>query len=175
MDVDKTVIAWLRGNLFLVIPFTILGLRLIIRWVTREEAKEIFRSLLSLPQDLMFISMGLLLSALARIAPGFARRYASDREADLAGACWLLALIVVTILLVYLGRVLTILWQKFYSALKQIRDRRSLDGTRQDTGNIQVAGRMFWLLAYWASLVLVLSIEVSVSVWCLWCVIYLIR
>ena len=78
-------------------PLLVLVFKFAVRWTTREQLKDVFRSLLTLPLDFIFIAVGLMLAALARRLPQFAARYSSDREADLHGAILMVALFLVAI------------------------------------------------------------------------------
>lgn len=122
-EVDKLLIGFLRGNLIILLPLTVLLIQLIVRWMAREEPKEVFRSVLTVPLDIVYIAISFVLSGLARLMPRFSQRYASDRDTDLAGAVLVVALTGVAVLLTLLGRGARLLWQKYYAALQQVRRR----------------------------------------------------
>ena len=162
MQIEKSLIAILREYLIVAIPFTILALRLLVRWVAREEPKEIFRGVLTLPLDLMFISMSLVLMGLARLAPKFAARYNSDRDADLSGAILLIILVFLASVLTYMGRGTRVVWQKFYTAWQQLSNRR-LQSTFE-WGDFSAAGRFLWMLGYWIMMMSILLAQFLISV-----------
>ena len=72
-------------NIVVALPLTILAIKLIVRFVTREPTRDVFRSVLVLPLDLIYVAFGLMLAAMARRIPNFALHYSNDKEADYAG------------------------------------------------------------------------------------------
>jgi hypothetical protein len=166
MRFELWLIARLDEYLIVAIPFTVLALRLLVRWIAREQPREVFRSIVTLPIDLMFISMSLVLTGLARLQPKFALNYGSDRNADLAGAILLVILVFLASLLTYLGRGVRILWEKSYAAWQQIAARRQqLEEQHSfDWRDNGIAFRLFWLLGYWIMMIILVSIQLLVSV-----------
>jgi hypothetical protein len=167
MHFELWLISLLDKYLIVAIPFTVLALRLLVRWLAREEPREIFRSIVMLPIDLMFISMSLVLTGLARLQPKFALTYGSDRNADLAGAILLLVLVIIASVLTYVGRGVRLLWQKSYAAWQQIVVRRQEVEEGQegfDWRDDGIAFRLFWLLGYWVMMIILVSIQLFASV-----------
>lgn len=166
---EKIAIVFLRKNLIVVIPFTVLGLRVLVRWVVREQTKDIFRSALNVPLDLMFIAISLLLTGLARMNPQFAARYESDTEADLAGIILFAILITLAVIMTYLHRWIGTLWQKFFAAWQQVlrRKEEQLEFQWKDA-DLAIAGRLLWMTGYWVAMVLLLSVDLLMAVGSLW-------
>jgi hypothetical protein len=167
MHLELRLIELLDKYLIVAIPFTVLALRLLVRWLAREEPREVFRSIVTLPIDLMFISMSLVLTGLARLQPKFALNYGSDRNADLAGAILLIGLVTIASLLTYIGRGVRLLWQKSYAAWQQIITRRKEVEEKQqafDWRDNGIAFRLYWLLGYWIMMIILVSIQLVVSV-----------
>src|SRR5438552_18711666 len=102
MGFERIIVSVIRSQLVIAIPFTLLFLRLFVRWVAREDAKEIVSGLLAIPLDLVFISISLVLSGLARISTQFERRYGSDT--DLIGGFLILILFAVATLITLASR-----------------------------------------------------------------------
>ncbi len=175
MAVEKVAVEILRRNLVVAIPFTILGLRLLVRWVAREEPKEVFRSLLTLPLDLMFIAMTLVLAGLGRLAPKFAAHYDSDRDADLAGALLLISLVFLAALLTYFGRALRVVWQKFFAAWQQLRRKMEQPRFKWEGADVSVRGRLLWMVGYWVTIVLLFSGQLLLAVSSLWYILHLME
>lgn len=175
MGLEKIAVELLRRNLIVAIPFTILALQLLVRWVAREEAKDFVRGLLTLPLDLMFIAMSFVLAGLARLTPKFAAHYGSDRNTDLAGAILLICLVLLAAALTYCGRGVRVLWQKFFAAWQQLqRQTRQPEFKWKDAGT-PVAGRLFWMVGYWVMIVVLQSAQLLVSVVSLWYVLHLME
>jgi hypothetical protein len=178
MRFELWLITLLGKYLIVAIPFTVLALRLLVRWIAREQPREVFRSIITPPTDLMFISMSLVLTGLARLQPKFAHNYGSDRNADLAGAILLVVLVFIASLLTYFGRGVRLLWQKSYAAWQQIVDRRQEAEEKQqafDWRDNGIAFRLFWLLGYWVMMIILVSIQLLVSVGALEYILRLMR
>jgi hypothetical protein len=122
---ERVIVSLYSHNLPIALPLTILAIKLIVRFVTRESAKDIFRSILVLPLDLIYVALGLLLAGMTRRIPAFASHYQSEKEADFAGVVLCLGLFVSACLLTWMDRGVRLLWQKFYSAWKLTNEMRS--------------------------------------------------
>lgn len=174
MGIEHRVIEILHRNLPVVLPFTIVGLRLLVKWMAHEEPKLIFRSVLQFPIDLMFIAVGLVLAGLARTIPAFAGRFGSDKDADLAGALMLCGLVLVGVLLTVMDRGVRVLWQKFYTAWQQIGDERkqlrirfvgdTTPSSGETTADRGTVARVTWMFIYWTALIPLISGESAISV-----------
>lgn len=172
MDIERQLIGLLHRNVPVALPCVVLLFRLLVKWMAREEAKQIFRSVLVVPLDLTFIAVGLVLAGLARTIPTFATKYPSDREADLGGALILFMLLLVAVLLTVFDRWVRVLWEKFYTAWQQIGDRdqlrlRFMDDKptpNQRPADFPVVARMSWMLVYWSALVPLLFLELAISI-----------
>ena len=112
---EHSIMVFYVHNVVVALPFTILIIKLVVRFVTREPAKDVFRSILVLPLDLTYVAFGLLLAGMARI-PAFVSHYQNDREADFAGIVLGLGLFVAACLITWMDRFVRLLWQKFYAA-----------------------------------------------------------
>jgi hypothetical protein len=87
---EQRLIGFLQGNVAVAIPLLLLILKLAVLRAA-GNADELFRRLVSLPLELIFISNGIIVAGLARRIP-FASHYASDSQADFAGAIILIVL-----------------------------------------------------------------------------------
>ena len=85
MGYEQIIMGLYVHNVVVALPLTILIIKLLVRFVTREPAKDVFRSILDLPLDLVYVALGLLLAGMARRIPTFVSHYQNDKEADFAG------------------------------------------------------------------------------------------
>lgn len=79
IDYERIVVDLYVHNLVVALPLTILAIKLFVRFVTREAPKDIFRSILVLPLDFIYVAYGLLLAGIAGRIPAFATHYANSR------------------------------------------------------------------------------------------------
>ena len=63
LDWEQSFIAAYRRHLVIALPLTLLIIKLVVRMLARERKKDIFRSMLVLPLDFVYIAMGVLLAA----------------------------------------------------------------------------------------------------------------
>src|ERR1039458_7124348 len=91
---ESLVIAAYQQHLIVALPLTILGIKMLVRFVAREPKKDVFQSLLILPLDFVYIAMGILLAAAARRDPALMKRYGTDENVDMAVVLQMISLIV---------------------------------------------------------------------------------
>lgn len=113
---EQVVIASYRRHLIVTLPLTILAFKLIVRVVAREPKKDVFRSVLVLPLDFIYIAMAVLLAAAARRDPVLIAHYGSDLDTDMAVVLQMVWLITVAIVITIFDRWVRILWGKFFAA-----------------------------------------------------------
>ena len=164
---EQVVIALYAHNLVIALPLTILLIKIVVRFVTREPAKDIFRSVLVLPLDLLYIALGLLLTAIARRSPAFLGHYQSEREADFAGMVLCLGLFIAACMVTWLDRSVRLLWQKFYAAWNlaksmQVEEKQMLLPGQSEIKRIAVI--YLWMFAYWALMIPLSFVQAVVSI-----------
>ena len=79
---EHAIMLFYVHHIVVALPLTILIIKIVVRFVTREPAKDIFRSVLVLPLDLVYVAFGLLLAGMSRRIPAFVTHYQTDKEAD---------------------------------------------------------------------------------------------
>lgn len=157
-------------NLVVALPLTILIIKLAVRFVTREAPKDIFKSILVLPLDLIYVAFGLLLAGLARRIPAFAAHYTSDKEADFAGIVFCLILFVAACLVTWTDRGVRLLWQKFYAAWKLTKQVQAEGKQMLLPGHPTIRKDTvvyLWMFMYWSLMVPLVLFEVILAVQCL--------
>lgn len=163
MYLEKVLIAFLQRHVNVVIPISIMALRLIVLRLA-GDLKEMFRTLFSVPMDLMFISISFVLAALARVLPAFVNRFASPTEADLAGTILVLVLIGLAVAFSYIDRLNRVVSQSFYIALQQLRKYTQQPGFKWSEPDLSVSGRVLFALIYLVALVISFGLELFVSI-----------
>src|SRR5947209_5088502 len=118
-SVETELIHLLRKFLVIVIPLFVLSLKLLMRLFSREDPREILRTLPALPLDLTLIGIGLMLTALARLNPAYFARFESDSAANLWAGLTLFGLFLSGVILNYLIGLSRILGQKLHTAYIQ--------------------------------------------------------
>ena len=168
MHFEQIVAHWYHRHLSIALPLTLLVIKLFVRFVSREKPKDLYKSLLVLPLDFVYISTGLMLAALARSLPAFAGKFASPSDADLQGAILLLALILLAIFLTLCDRLVRWLWQKFYAAWTLYKSDAQLPlefppaGPNEASNSVstQKAQILVWVLVYMVFLLPVFLVEI---------------
>jgi hypothetical protein len=161
---EHFVINLYKHNLALALPLTILGIKMVVRTVAREPAKDIFRSILTMPLDFVYIAIGLLLTGIARRLPNFAAHYQSDKEADFAGAILLLGLIFGAVVITWLDRRLRLFWQKFYAAWNLVKTSKQMTLPGQENVvSRTTAMTLMWMTLYWAIMIPILFAEILIA------------
>ncbi len=162
---ERIVVNLYSHNLAVALPLSILAIKITVRIISREPAKDIFRSILVLPLDLVYVAIGLLLAGIARRIPGFAAHYQSDNEADFGGAVLLLGLVLGAILITWLDRRMRLCWQKFYAAWSLIKNSKQMSLLGQE--NVEshtTAMTLMWMFFYWAIMIPIAFAEIFISV-----------
>lgn len=175
--IETKIVTFIQNHAVVAIQFLILFCKMLVRWVSRESPKDVFKSLLTLPLDFIYIGLGLVFAGLARKLPSLAARYGSDTQADFNLAVIALLLLAGAVAVTAMDRYVRVLWQKFYSAISLLRDPENgqipLALKANDNGNEIDAGdwrkfRIFtWLLLYWAALVPLFFMELVVGAYSL--------
>jgi hypothetical protein len=164
---ERLIMEFYIHNVVVALPLTILTIKLLVRFVSREPAKDIFRSVLVLPLDLIYVAFGLLLAGMARRLPAFVTHYPNDKEADFAGMLLGVGLFVVACLITWMDRGVRLLWQKFYAAWNLSR-RPQNDEQQMLLPGQPVAKRAsiiyLWMFAYWALMIPITFLEAILSV-----------
>lgn len=163
MNIETLVLSFLRSHVNIVIPLAIMALRLVVLRLA-GDMKEMFRTLFSVPMDLVFISISLVLAGLARTIPGFANRYQSPSEADLAGTVLLLALIVIAVFFSYIDRFNRVVAESFHVALQQIKRFTEQPEFKWKEPSLSVGFRLVFAVLYLVVLVLAFGLELVFSI-----------
>jgi len=165
---ERVVMSLYAHNLIVALPLTILFIKLLVRFFTREPSKDLFRSVLTLPLDLVYIAFGILLSAMAGRIPSFAARYSNEKEATFAGIILCLELFAAACVITWLDRSVRLLWQKFFSAwslVKQIQGTTAAQLQLPGTPSIQKITVVYvWIFIYWILMVPLVFIQAAISV-----------
>lgn len=155
-----------RRNLTFAIPFTILLIKFLVRWVSREKIKDVFKSLLIVPLDFIYIAIGLVLAGLAKRVPEFIAHYRSEADAYFNVAVLLFLLIFLAVVITWMDRGVRLFWQKWYAAWQLLKDDPQMRLIQN--GNQQVVPDSFlitlaWGALYWTFLAVIFSAEVFFS------------
>lgn len=170
---ETKIVAFIQHHSVVAIPFLILFCKILVRWISREAAKDVFKSLLMLPLDFIYIALALVFSGLARKIPSLAARYGSDIQADFNLAVLVVMLIAAAVAVTAMDRYVRVLWQKFYSAVSMLREASNgksqlplttVDGqaiTDENGRNLRIFG---WLLLYWSALAPLIFLELLIGI-----------
>jgi hypothetical protein len=185
---ESLVIAAYQQHLIVALPLTILGIKMLVRFVAREPKKDVFQSLLILPLDFVYIAMGILLAAAARRDPALMKRYGTDENVDMAVVLQMISLIVSATVITVFNRWERILYQKFYSAWTLFGDKRQRAATAAAAAespqstvqmNLELASSngvassresgilLAWIMFYWVGMVPVFLGEIALGILCL--------
>jgi hypothetical protein len=136
-----------------------------VRFVTREPAKDIFKSILVIPLDLIYVAFGLLLAGISGRIPAFVTHYESSKDADRAGMVLCVGLFIVACVLTWLDRALRLLWQKFYAAwslAKHVNDSQPTLFDGQQVNRVKTL-TFLWMFIYWSLMVPISLTELALS------------
>lgn len=167
---ERIVMEFYSQNMVIALPLTILLIKIMVRFVTREAPKDIFRSLLTLPLDLVYVAFGLLLAGMAGRIPTFVSHYGNPKSAIEAGFIISFCLFWVACLITWTDRGIRLLWQKFYAAWKlatqvqgsQPGEQMFLIG--QPRPPIQKLAVIYlWMFVYWAIMISLASVQVILA------------
>lgn len=164
---ERVIIQFYAHNLVIALPLTILTIKIVVRFFTREPAKDIFRSILVLPLDLVYVAFGLLLAGMAGRIPTFTSHYGGIKEADLAGIVLCLGLFAVACCVTWMDRGVRLLWQKFYAAWNLAKQARNDENQMTLPGQPlirRVSVIYLWIFTYWALMIPIIFLEAIVSV-----------
>lgn len=179
----------LRRNLTLVIPVSTFFLKIIVQYFSRDDWKEILKSLSSLPLEIMFIAMSFMLGALSGLSPTYDTRIGNQGDADLYAVLVICGIFALCLLINFLIRFVRKLFGKLYVAGQQIRkllvqhripEQHGLfdNANVPDSGavpDIAISGRIIWATAYCTFTTLVLSSAFGISIGTLAYVLHLIQ
>lgn len=164
----------LRNNLTLVIPISTLIVKVLIQIFSRDQFKEVAKSLTDFPLELMLIAMSFMLSALCGLTPNYAPKWANQANADLY-ATMVIAFIFFLCLAIKRGtKFLKKLFGKIFVGAKQYQELTS-QPTLPNAVNMELAGRILWTSFYCVIMVPVLLFCCGVPIVTLWYVLHLIQ
>ena len=170
---EQRLIGILQGNVAVAIPLLLLTLKLAVLRVA-GNADELFRRLVSIPLELVFISNGIVVAGLARRIP-FASHYSSDTQADFAGAIILIGLAGVAAVVYRVDRYVHVVLQKFSTAIESTNLQVNQPGFDFTNAPPRVSWRLALGLGYFLSALLIWTLEMIVGIVILWQVFLRVR
>jgi hypothetical protein len=138
----------LRTNLNIVIPAATLLVKILIQLFSRDEYREVMRSLANLPLELMLIAMSFMLGALSGISVGYIARFTNQSDADLFAALVIFGIFLLSLLINRLTRFLKVLFGKIFIAFKQFRELAAQPLIPGSEPSIAKTGRIVWAMVY---------------------------
>jgi hypothetical protein len=165
----------LRTHLNIVIPVSTLIVKITVRVFSRDDYREVLRSIANLPLELMLIAMSFMLGALSGISESYVARFSNQSDADLFAALVIIAIFFLSILINKFTSFLRILFGKLYVAFKQFRELADQPLIPGSEPSIARAGRILWTVVYCILMVLVLVFCFGTSVATLAYVLHLIQ
>ncbi len=165
---EQVVMQFYADTIVVALPLTILAIKVIVRFFTREPAKDIFRSLLVLPLDLIYVAFGILLAGMAGRIPAFTSHYGSPKTAIEAGFVLRGTLFFAACFVTWTDRAVRVLWQKFYAAwviAKQITGSNVTQMTLPGQPVIRKVTVVYlWMFVYWALMIPLTFLQTVVAV-----------
>ncbi len=188
-DWESAIIAAYRHQLVIALPLTILAIKILVRVIAREPKKDVFRSLLVLPLDFVYIAMGIFLAAAARRDSALVSRYGSDANLDMAVVIQMISLMASATVITVFDRWGRMLYQKFYAAWDIFGEKRkqaaaattadaaegssggqlslALAATDGSTFSREFGILLLWILFYWMCMIPIFMGQVALGVLCL--------
>ena len=164
----------IRTHLNVVIPVATLLVKILVRVFSREEFREVLRTITNLPLELMLIAMSFMLGALSGISGSYVSRFSNQSDADLFAMVLIIFIFFLCLAISRLTRFLRILGGKLFFAIKQYRELIA-QPTIPGTTNVATAGRILWAMVYCLLVSLVLFLSFGISVTTLAYVLHLIQ
>ena len=155
-----------RRNLTIAVPFTILLIKFLVRWLSREKIKDVFKTILVVPLDFVYIAIGLVLTGLVKRVPEFVSNYKSESDVYFNVIILLILLIALAVVITWLDRGVRLFWQKWYAAWQVLKDEPQMSLIKPDDGIVvpdSFLKTLFWVVLYWTLLSVVFSVEVILS------------
>lgn len=165
----------LRMNLNVVIPVATLAVKISVRVVSRDEFRTVARSIADLPLELMLIAISFMLGALSGLSQSYVQRFANPSDADLFAVVVIAAIFVLSLVINWLTRWLSILFGKIYIAFRQYRELAAQPTLPDSIPAIAITGRILWTLFYCTMMSIVLVSSIGISVFTLAFVLHLIQ
>lgn len=164
LEWEARAIHALRRHLIVVIPVATFFLKIVVQFFSRDDWKEILKSLSNLPLELMFISMSFMLGALSGLSPSYGVRFGSQGDADLYAALVICAIFALCLAINFLTRFLRKLFGKLLVAHKQLSALLSQPRIPETVPGIAISGRIIWATVYCTLTALVLSLTLGISI-----------
>jgi hypothetical protein len=164
---ERIVAQVYRDNIAVSLPLTILTIKIFVRIVTREKPKDIFRSVLVIPLDLVYIAFGLLLAGMAGRIPSFTAHYGNRANAIGPGLVLGCSLFIVACLVTLMDRAVRLIWQKFFAAstlARQIPQDGKQMSLLEQASTRQVAVVYLWMFVYWALMISLIFTQAVIAV-----------
>ena len=165
----------LRRHLIVVIPVATFFLKIVVQVFSRDDWKEILKSLSNLPLELMFISMSFMLGALSGLSPSYGVKFGSQSDADLYAALVICVIFALCLVLNFLTQFLRKLFGKLVIAHKQFSALMSQPRIPETVPGTAISGRIIWATVYCTMTVLVLLLALGISIGSLAYVLHLIQ
>ena len=172
---EDKLVHTLRMHLNVVIPVATLFLKLLVQVFSRDDFREVMKSLSNLPLELMLIAMSFMLGALSGLSESYIARFGSQGNADLFAAMVIFLIFVFCLIINILTRFLRKIFGKLYVAYKQLSELLAQPTIPGSVPSVAVSGRILWTTFYCTLMALVLSLCVGISVFTLAYVLHLIQ
>lgn len=165
----------LRKHLNVVIPVATLFLKLLVQVFSRDDFKEVMKSLSNFPLELMLIAMSFMLGALSGLSENYVSRFGSQGNADLFAAMIIFLIFIFCLVINILTRFLRKLFGKLYVAYKQLSVLLAQPTIPGAVPSVAVTGRILWTTFYCTLMALMLSFSIGISLGTLAYVLHLIQ
>jgi hypothetical protein len=162
-------------HLNILIPVTTLLVKVFVRVFSREDYKELVRSVTNLPLELMLIAISFMLSALTGLSDNYVSRFSKQSDADLFASVSIIVMFVMCLGINLLTRFLRILAGKLFFAFKQYRQLVAQPRIPGAIPDIASSGRIFWAIVYCMLVAIVLVLSFGSAVATLTYVLHLIQ
>jgi hypothetical protein len=180
---ENSVIAAYRQYLVYALPATVVAIKVLVRVIAREPRKDVWRSLLVLPLDFVYIAMGVLLTAAAKRDATLMSHYDSEGSADMAVVLQVISLVICAIVITVCDRWNRVLYQKFYAAWALFGEKRKeaaqategaagqmnlkLNSVNGPTLTRESGILLAWIMFYWTGMVPLEMAQVTLGLFCL--------
>jgi len=165
----------LRMHLNVVIPIATLLLKILVQIFSRDDYKEVGRSLSNLSLELMLIAMSFMLGALSGLSDSYIKRFPNQSDADLYAVLAIFGIFLLCLLINVFTKWLRVLFGKLYVAYRQYRELAAQPVLPDAVPSIAIAGRLFWAMVYCMLMAIVLVSSLSISVGTLAYILHLIQ
>jgi hypothetical protein len=175
MGWEASFIDAVRTNLNVLIPTVTLIFKILVKVVSRDEMKEVMRSITNLPLELMLISTSFMLGALSGISSSYANRFHDQSGAGLFAVVAIAVIFAVSVVVNRLDEGVRVLFGKTFVAMKQYHELSQQPVLPGAEPSMAKLGRFIWAMVYCILFVLLLVCSFGISVGTLAYVLHLIQ